>query len=408
MDGLGNLYTLTSHDEVTLVRKFNSAGKVVLYERSVPGMDRGTSLIQVDQLGVATVLGSARNVNFATYRSAQSCSLTAFPPGLSDGALVRIGPDGALLESTFLGLEEPVSKSLIPWAFSVQTSMAYAVVWTEANLFLPNLNSTTGPHHLALLQLVPDTNGGDGVKLACVGNAATFTGAPLVRGEIVSIFGNGLGSKTPEVGQPGSNNLFPIVLGGSQVTFDGVTAPLLYVSDTQINAIVPWELGIFAGTKVCLSVLAAKTNCILAGTTLSAPGIFKLASGYAAVVNQDGTINSADNPAHSGSTVYIYGTGIGPVQPFPADGSIVQLPVPTLSFPVEALFTRGLVGISGQVLHAGMAPLEVAGLFQIDVKLPPVPNRVPPDSGPWSLTIVVHGLGDEAVAAPSLPISLAP
>jgi uncharacterized protein (TIGR03437 family) len=120
----------------------------------------------------------------------------------------------------------------------------------------------------------------------------------------------------------------------------------------------------------------------------AAPGIFQLPSGYAAVVNQDGTINGPQNPAAIGSVVSLYVTGLGPLSPTPADGSVVGLPLPTLANKVSVLFhtskdlSTPLVG--GEVFYAGAAPLEVAGLYQINVLIqvrllsPPISTPIPP------------------------------
>jgi uncharacterized protein (TIGR03437 family) len=100
-----------------------------------------------------------------------------------------------------------------------------------------------------------------------------------------------------------------------------------------------------------------------------------LPSGYAAAVNQDGTINSPQNPAAMGSVVSLYVTGLGPLSPEPADGSIVGFPLPTLVNGVQVAFyvSGNADAVSSQVLYAGPAPLEVAGLYQIDVRVPVVP-----------------------------------
>jgi uncharacterized protein (TIGR03437 family) len=261
------------------------------------------------------------------------------------------------------------------------------------------------------MQLGLDASAGDGLKLACMGSAATMTGAPLVQGEIVSLFGAGLGPQSPAVGQPGTDNRFPNLLGGTQVTFDGIPAPLLYASDTQINAIVPWTLTGSSATKVCVFFQSVATNCTMASLTGAAAGIFQLASGYAAVINQDGTINSLDNPAHAGSTVYLYATGLGPLSPPPTDGSIVPLALPTQTDPVEVVFTTGQGSSQrheiGQVLHTGPAPLEVAGLFQVDLKIP-APVLIPFPGQQWNVTIIVDLPDNSKVLSNTLPIALAP
>ena len=407
-DPLGNTYALTSHNELSRIRKFDPTGKTILYDRSMPGATFmfGSSMA-VDDLGIVTLLGQTQNVNFPTYQTAQVCGFTEFSPGRSDGVLIRIGTTGDLLESSFLGLNEPVSVSLEPGPFSVQTTKIFVLLWSDTSPDITAPNAVGGPYHLHLLQLQPDEKLAEGLKLACIGSAATLTSAPLVRGEIISLFGSGLGPDTPASAQPGPDNRFPTVLAGTQVTFDGTPVPILYVSATQINAVAPWDISGIAGTKVCALVGNSQSSCILAGTTFAAPGIFSLPSGYAAVVNQDGSVNSPENPAHAGSTIYVYATGLGPVFPTPFDGTIVQLPAPPLSPSVDVFFTRGLASVTGVVLHAGLAPLEVAGLYQIDIKIPSsIPH--PPDVAGWKVSISVNLPGGLRVVSPALSIALTP
>lgn len=67
-------------------------------------------------------------------------------------------------------------------------------------------------------------------------------------------------------------------------------------------------------------------------------------------------------------------TGLGLISPAPADGAIVHLPLPTLVYPIQVLFTDGSPYLPpippAEVLYAGPAPLEVGGLFQVNVRIP--------------------------------------
>src|SRR5205823_5057782 len=85
--------------------------------------------------------------------------------------------------------------------------------------------------------------------VSCVANAASMTAGPVAAGEIVSIFGNGLGPATPRAGTI-SSGAFDTILGGTQVLFDGVAAPLLMAQNNQINAIVPSGVRFRARTSV--------------------------------------------------------------------------------------------------------------------------------------------------------------
>src|SRR5882724_8689345 len=69
-------------------------------------------------------------------------------------------------------------------------------------------------------------------------NAASFT-APVAPGALISIFGVNLAPQTAAASQIP----LPTSLAGVSVRFNNnVFAPLLFVSSTQINAQLPWEV----------------------------------------------------------------------------------------------------------------------------------------------------------------------
>jgi uncharacterized protein (TIGR03437 family) len=73
-------------------------------------------------------------------------------------------------------------------------------------------------------------------------NSSVLTDSGQVTpGEIISIFGTNFGPATGLTASIGTEQTgLPTQLGGVQVLFDGVAAPLLYASSNQINAIVPF------------------------------------------------------------------------------------------------------------------------------------------------------------------------
>ncbi len=98
-------------------------------------------------------------------------------------------------------------------------------------------------------------------------------------------------------------------------------------------------------------------------------GLFTTDGVHAAAVNQDGTVNSATNPAPEGSIVTIYGTGA--VWPYGmADGAIptaaAWLNQEQNGFQIVDL----PAGIPQEILYAGAAPEIVDGVFQINLAVP--------------------------------------
>ncbi len=358
LDRAGNIYeSALAATGTAILRKYNPIGTAVVYERTFSDLTPGLGGLPfiIDDAGVATALARTTSVNFPTYRPVQACS-SEEPSG--NWVMLRIDAAGELIEVTFLP---------IPIAYPSLSEMAangYFLISSTATE-----NQALGSYQLAIGQLAPAFDAE--INLACLGNAAALTIAPLTPGEIVGLFGRGLGPASPVSAQPG-NDRFPIMLAGTQVTFDGVPAPLLYVSDSQINAILPWGSAGKPTTSVCVLFQERSTNCVSLEVAGAAPGVFQLPTGYAAVVNQDGTINSPQNPAARGSIISLYATGLGPVTPLPVDGSVVGFPTPALLNAVKVWFfgARGNAVFPGDILYAGPAPLEVAGLFQINVRVP--------------------------------------
>jgi uncharacterized protein (TIGR03437 family) len=190
-------------------------------------------------------------------------------------------------------------------------------------------------------------------------NAASFTTA-VAPGEIVSLFGSGLGPTKGAVGEP-TSGLYPSSVAGVQVAFSGVAAPLLYVQAGQINTVVPKEVG--SSATIQISYQGQSAAPLNVSVQAANPGVF-------AIVNQDGTVNSAANPAKAGSTISVYATGAG--VPNLPDGQIVPL---SPLFPFDAQSDGDAVlfaGVPGNIVWEGAAPGLILGVTQINVQMPSI------------------------------------
>jgi len=93
------------------------------------------------------------------------------------------------------------------------------------------------------------------------------------------------------------------------------------------------------------------------------------------------------------------------------DGSLVGLPLPALANRVRVDFQQYAqhAVASGQVLYAGPAPLEVAGLYQINLLIPELPVSQAPI--PLTMVQIEVDLADGnsvRTAVPGLPIAIQP
>jgi uncharacterized protein (TIGR03437 family) len=197
--------------------------------------------------------------------------------------------------------------------------------------------------------------------------------------ELLSLFGAGLGTANA-LGAQVVNGAVTTSLGGVQVLFNNVAGPLVYMGPNQINAIVP--SGVFGQDTVSVQVVTP--NGTLNGPTLSVvpsePEVFQTgpptpAWGAAVALNQDGSLNSASNPAAGGSIVTVWATGGGLDSEFPAGDGIIATDLYTPLLPVSVLSTAyayaaGLDSL--EVLYAGSAPGTVRGVLQVNFRLPQI------------------------------------
>src|SRR5207244_10517625 len=89
-------------------------------------------------------------------------------------------------------------------------------------------------------------------------------------------------------------------LGTTSVTFNGVKAPLIYVSANQINAIAPYEIAGLATVNVVVSNGGATSAAFQVNVTNASPAIFTFSqngTGQGAILNQDLTVNGTANDA---------------------------------------------------------------------------------------------------------------
>lgn len=235
------------------------------------------------------------------------------------------------------------------------------------------VSSTSIPGGDATIKVNLTVSGASGPAVGSVVNAASFLGGAVSPGELVTIFGNNLGP-TPGINFTPDNNHVDTTLGNTTVTFDGVAAPLIYVGPLQINAIVPYEVGMMASVGSSINVVVTHNGTISAAfmvtVTDTAPGIFSADQsgiGQGAILDANLSSNKT-NPAPKGSTVSIFVTGEGALNPAVATGSMsgpsLPLPKPVANVSVT------IGGQPAAVSYAGEAPTLVSGVLQINAVIP--------------------------------------
>ncbi len=228
------------------------------------------------------------------------------------------------------------------------------------------------------------------VSLAGITNSASAIATGTVApNELVSFFGAALG---PLAGLPAEvvNGVLTTSLGGVEVQFDGVAAPLLYAGPNQINAIVPSHVAGQSSTTVTIVTPAGEIAGIALSVAPSVPEVFSYGPpGNAAIaMNQDLTLNSATNPAAQGSIVTVWASGGGLTGNPEVDGAITGTKYYPLMLPLEVL--NGFPGVvllgpvplipAPQVQYSGDAPELVKGTIQVNFSIPQYP--APATAGP--------------------------
>ncbi|MBI3695732.1 MAG: hypothetical protein HY238_12950 [Acidobacteria bacterium] len=223
-------------------------------------------------------------------------------------------------------------------------------------------------------------------------NAASFQPQSLAPGEIVSIFGSRLGPREGAVFalDPATQKI-PTTLAGTTVTFDGVRAPLYYVSYNQVNLQVPFEVADKGSVRMVVTATGVEPGETTVSIVEAAPGIFTVGDNRAAALNQDFTLNSPDNPADAGSVIQLFITGQGVLDTKVETGALAPVAPP---FPKPVLRVAvNIGGFEAKVLFAGLAPGFV-GLTQINVE-------VPRGAGPTNQARVVVGFGFNQTLTPA-------
>jgi uncharacterized protein (TIGR03437 family) len=228
-----------------------------------------------------------------------------------------------------------------------------------------------------------------GPVIQSVVNAASFTAGggaspSIAPGEIISVFGSGLGPGSLLAAVP-SGNVYPTTLGtpATVVEFEltpntWTAVPIIFAQANQVNAMAPFAMTPAAGLKLRVTYNGlTSANCTFDAVDAE-PGVFTTDSsgrGQSAALNYSETgntysLNSASNAAPKGSIVVLYATGGGALTPAPsAEGQVLPAGVAPPKLSSQAVSVT--VGGDGAAVQSATAVAgSLAGLVQINVKLP--------------------------------------
>ncbi len=235
----------------------------------------------------------------------------------------------------------------------------------------------------------------------CVLSGASFAshivpGEPGISGgELVTLKGTGLGPLIPPT-PLARNGAMATALGGVQVLFDGVAAPLLYVQDAQLNVIAPYEIAGKTQTTIQVQYQGQSTQSVTIPVSPTSAAPFPNA-----ILNSDYSANSQTNPAARGDILIAYMTGAGQTSPPSIDGQIWQT-TGGLQAPVSAQLNNygpyGVVAAPLTVSYAGPVPGMVSAIQQFNLQIP----KDLPDSFVTQIfsagSVIVLQIGDQQVS----------
>jgi len=325
--------------------------------------------------------------------------------------VVKVSTDGTTfttLDSSKVNVVNPNSMVLtLDAATWTATSQTLTFSFSDSGVTVTPVTATMGVTTAPIIYAV--TNSGSYLPPAAASN-------PQVSAyELISIFGanfdstgtspivntlNGLGMYPTTVTNTASNAVTVSFMQGTAAgasTTDLGDAPLLFVSNNQINAIVPAAIAAQLGTGGATTANAANivVNVASVGSNdptlnpfnvdavAATPGIFTPSGsgrGAGAILNSDWSLNTLTNPATHGTAVHIYATGLGnPPSTAKDDGTVTSAVYPTSCIATAEYLkvlngttpppTTPLGGTAGSALPSGTltaidgAVLETADIY---------------------------------------------
>jgi uncharacterized protein (TIGR03437 family) len=263
--------------------------------------------------------------------------------------------------------------------------------------------------------------------------------------ELITIFGanfcGAAGCTTPVVPPVGAESRYPSSYtagsGAVTVAFNNQTgtlladAYLLFISNTQINALVPSTAvpsTTLTGLQIVVSNGTSNSSAPYLATPAAVnPGVFTTAAsgqGPGAILLSNYSVNSTTNPAVVGDTILVYATGLGipnstsasvtstktPVfptncfepslyvsgenltNPATADGAVLVASVWGTGnlppcFSTKSYVTATIGGVAATVTYDGWVAGSVTGLYQINLTVPKATTSTTAVTLPITITV---------------------
>jgi uncharacterized protein (TIGR03437 family) len=207
-------------------------------------------------------------------------------------------------------------------------------------------------------------------------STASFAPGPFAANTLITIFGTGLARSTQALSAADIiDNTLPNELNYTRVTVDDWPVPLLYVSDGQVNLLIPPKQA-YGPAKIRVVREGQPGPEVTISIVDAAPALFVSAAGFAIATHGDNSLISEDKPASGGELIVIYATGMGKAGLMPTLGELPPSASQLIDRGSLKVLLDGMAIDPSQVLYAGLTP-HSAGLYQINVVLPEKPGTDP-------------------------------
>ena len=352
------------------VAKLDASGSSLVWSTYLGGkrVDLANALAVDASLNV-TVAGETESLDFPVAGGAGELS---GPGGQRDAFLTRLNASGStLVYSMYLGGSQADRAT----GLAVDSAGNAYVVGQTSSPDFPVTSAAIEPSARGAVdgffaRIAPAAVTASAcVSAVGVVNAASQMPGPVSAGELVTLYGTGLGPGQLVGARLTADRRMDSSLAGTRVFFDNVPAPLIYVSATQVGAIVPYSVAGKASVELRVESATGRTNTVRLAVAASAPGLFTLEAtgrGQGAILHPEYSVNGPGNPAERGSAVILYATGEGQTDPGGTDGKLAVGVYPRPRLPVSVR----IGGLEADVWYAGAAPGLVAGALQVNVKVP--------------------------------------
>lgn len=221
-------------------------------------------------------------------------------------------------------------------------------------------------------------------RVTSIRHGASFLEGPFALNTMITLGGSGFqrpGQNFTVEGQDLLDNRFPTQASCIAVEVGGRRAPITYADAVQINAQIP-TLGDLGPVPVRVIANPGQPNELRSDAvniTLveNAPAFFRLLpTPCIAGVFQDGAITGDPSllpftkGAKAGEILSLYATGLGVTEPVYQAGEVPPA-IAQVTMPIQ-LEWNGVVMDSRDILYVGLAPGNITGLYQINIRVPAV------------------------------------